>query len=219
MGKKCCILISGTCRLYNKYLIDFMNKTKSNNNLEVLDVIVSLNSESIDQEMIELLNPKKIYYNKVELPEKYLDVPKSRCSWPMRAVNTYSMYFNNYKAFKLLEEYQIENNFKYDYIIKYRSDLHSEDFLDLLQEENAILIPIGNDYPLLPATATASGGLNDQIAYGDFTSMKNYCYLYENLDNLIFNLKIIYHAETLLYHHLLNSNVKRFDYQYSIQRQ
>jgi hypothetical protein len=205
MGKKCCILISGTCRLYNKYLINFINKLKETNNLEVVDVILSLNCESLDQEMIRLLNPKKIYYAKVEVPNNLLNINKRP---ETNLLHTYSMYFNNYKAFKLLEEYQIENNFEYDCIIKYRSDLHSTDHFNLLNEEG-IFIPTGNDY----------SGVNDQAAYGDFKSMKKYCYLYENLDNMIFNLKIVIHPETLLYNHLLNYNIKRFSYHYSIQRQ
>jgi hypothetical protein len=205
MGKKCCILISGTSRLYDKYLINFINKVKETNNLEVVDVILSLNCEYIDQDIVKLLNPKKIYYAKVELPDKFLNVNKNSGT---NLLHTYSMYFNNYKAFKLLEEFQIENDFEYDYIIKYRSDLHSTDQLKLLNEQG-IFIPVGNDHT----------GINDQVAYGNFISMKKYCYMYEDLDNMIFTLKIIFHPETLLHHHLLNYNIKRFSYHYSIQRQ
>lgn len=244
--KKCCIIISGTIRLYDIYLIKFLKKLKETNKDLEIDIIISLNSNYVDDTVINILKPKKIFYDTVNIEiednntviqlgcltapcpvkispslntrtdnlilEHINHIPLSRQKFFKNAftniLHVYSMFFNNYKAFKLLEEYQRENNIIYDYIIKYRSDLCSDDNLILESSKETLYIPFGNDW----------GGLNDQVAYGDYTVMKKYCYLYENLDNLVFNMNIIYHPETLLKHHTENINIKRFNYEYKIAR-
>jgi hypothetical protein len=101
INKKCCVLISGTVRLYDIYLTNFLNNLKkSNKNLTSVDVIISLNSSNINEDVIKTLNPKKIFYNEVKVDDKYLNINKNIHT---NLFNTYSMFFNNYKAFKLLE--------------------------------------------------------------------------------------------------------------------
>jgi hypothetical protein len=75
-------------------------------------------------------------------------------------------------------------------------------------EENTCFIPEGQDW---------RDGLNDQIAYGDFKTMKKYCGLIENI-RILCESGVVFHPETLLSNHLQKEGVKikRFIYNYRL---
>lgn len=124
--------------------------------------------------------------------------------------NSYSQFKHNNECMKMIELYQKKHNMKFDIVIKYRMDINN--FNDnIIEIENPITntcyIPEGQDW----------GGINDQIAYGDFESMYKYCNVVNNIVNLC-QSGVKFHPETLLLHHLEKEklNIKRFKFNYTL---
>lgn len=120
----------------------------------------------------------------------------------------YNMYYHNLNAFNLIETYMNTHNIVYDIIIKYRADITVTNDTIKIDKcmDNTIYIPEGSDW---------DGGINDQIAYGNFNSMKKYSNLVNNIKQLCTN-GIAFHPETLLRAHLLDQKltVRRFPFKY-----
>lgn len=159
----------------------------------------SLNQESENEytkTFCEKFNIKtdQINYEKTILPDSLKDVNSGS-----HVLNTYSMFYHNYKAFCLIEKYQTSHNIHFDVVVKYRAEINSSDVLKFNETENdKLYIPNGLDY----------GGTNDQIAYGNFDVMKKYCELGNgNVEKLHLEKKTRYHPETLLCHHIKSSNL------------
>jgi len=170
----------------------------------------SLNQESEDEytkTFCEKFNIKtdQINYEKTILPDSLKDVNSGS-----HVLNTYSMFNHNYKGFCLIEKYQTSHNIHFDVIVKYRAEINSSDILKFDETKNdKLYIPNGLDY----------GGINDQIAYGDFNIMKKYCELGNgNIEKLYIEKKIRYHPETLLCHHIksLNLSLVRPSFSYQL---
>lgn len=159
----------------------------------------SLNQESENEytkTFCEKFNIKtdQINYEKTILPDSLKDVNSGS-----HVLNTYSMFYHNYKAFCLIEKYQTSHNIHFDVVVKYRAEINSSNVLKFNETENdKLYIPNGLDY----------GGTNDQIAYGNFDVMKKYCELGNgNVETLHLEKKTRYHPETLLYYHIKSSNL------------
>jgi hypothetical protein len=180
------------------------------------DCFCSLNSNSIDA-FIKLFNIKKYYLEEFELNEQEEDLYKKSIFpaliYITNVKNVASMFYNHYKNMELIDQYQIENNIKYDMILYLRSDILPEYHLDIQfkLEKNTVYIPLDNDW----------GGVNDQMAFGDYESMKKYTSLYQHLNNYIKNKVVNYHPETMLNYHLKNMdlNIVRIYYPYKLNKQ
>ena len=127
--------------------------------------------------------------------------------------NIYSMFYHNKKCMDLIENYEKNNNMKFDIVIKYRNDIDTSEVLNFDNppvSDNTIYIPNNNDW----------GGINDQIAYGSKVAMKKYCSLIDNYQKYILEDNIINHPETILKHHLISNNltVQRFVFSYFLNR-
>jgi hypothetical protein len=123
----------------------------------------------------------------------------------------YSMIENIYSAFSLIGPYQERHDVQFDCILFYRADIDSRETLAInMPLENTVYIPEGSDH----------GGLNNQIAYGNYNAMKKYSDLVNNLHKLCGEQRIKYHPETLLKQHLENEGltVVRFPYNYSLHQ-
>ena len=105
--------------------------------------------------------------------------------------NVYNMirhFINKKRVFNLLENYINQEKINYDIIISLRIDLHFNSKFEFNKiEENTIYIPKCYDY----------GGINDQLAYGDFDAMKKYMNIFDNIIELLNTNKSIVHPETL----------------------
>jgi hypothetical protein len=124
--------------------------------------------------------------------------------------NCLSMFYHNKLAFELIEREIEKKNKHYSVVIKYRGDIQSNSDFPLLLtvEKNTIYIPEGCDW---------RDGINDQIAYGDYISMKKYSHVFDNIKDYC-QEGIILHPETLLKHHLKVNHlkIKRFKFDYSL---
>ena len=121
----------------------------------------------------------------------------------------YSMVKNIHSAFSLIAPYQEKHNTQFDCILFYRADIHSEQIINItMPQENTVYIPEGADHY----------GINYQVAYGNYDTMKKYCDLVNNIQKLCGEQHISYNPETLLKHHLQNEglNIVRFPFNYSL---
>lgn len=110
--------------------------------------------------------------------------------------NTYKMFYNVYKADCLRQQFEEQNNFKYDLVIRTRPDFGIFQELDLRKlniQENQIVMP-ENGWHGNPAA-------NDQFAIGKPDSMKIYSTLFTRIKE--FNDSGFYfHPESMVAHNL-----------------
>ena len=210
--KRIAIFLSGRISGYRNY-INLKNILKIKEKYTPI-FFISLNSEVEDP----------IY---TEIVRKILDVDDSRfrsfyTETPFEILgfskmpetnffNSYSQFKHNNECIKMIENHQVKNNFMFDTVVKYRMDAEptTDKIIDLdFYEENTCFIPEGQDW---------RDGLNDQIAYGDFKTMKKYCGLIENI-RILCESGVVFHPETLLANHLQKEGVKikRFIYNYRL---
>jgi hypothetical protein len=177
--------------------------------LESLEFLKTFNL-SEDQYNIEKTIVPEILYSFKKRPETII-------------ANTYSMFYHNKRCFDLIEKYYQ----KFDIIIRFRADIHSPEVLPILNiKPNTIYIPKGQD--------PFEGTINDQVAYGDFNSIKIYCEVVNNIIafcncnkpqliksfNSIINKNTLFHPETLMKKQLdvCRLNIIRFDYTYNLDK-
>jgi hypothetical protein len=84
-----------------------------------------------------------------------------------------SMLYSQMQAFKLLEKYERQNEFKYDVVIKTRYDLLyeiTEDFINCIKTNDRIFLPSSNPYELIGSCSDifAIGSRKNMEAYFDF---------------------------------------------------
>lgn len=105
---------------------------------------------------------------------------------------TLNQWFNMMLAFSSApKDCDVYVRMRYDILIHGRLD-----FSDI--EPNTVYIPSGNDY---------RDGINDQLAYGDYESIRKYYDVYNNYDTL-YNNGCLFHTETMVKRNLDYSNVK-----------
>ena len=199
-NKKVAICISGQIRngyqecflLFNLFLINPLNA----------DIFCCFEDcdEQIKNYVNRELKPKKIIY--------VTDYIKNENN--IINTGTLSMYNKIYLANQLKKEYEIENNFIYDHVIRIRPDLILKEFLpkEIFLDKDKIHMPsilkIFNYY-----------GYPDFLAIGTSNLMNIYSniflYLIENQSNKC-NV-----SETLLYKYLILNNIKCNIIKYPIQ--
>lgn len=174
----------------SNYEIHSFLSHNSNNTLKHLDTFI--NDYNV-----------KLHENcKIDLDEFRKTVQLHRVYWSN--YETIYLHFHKYRAFSLMENYSKSNNIKYDIVIFLRADQLFETPLPILTiTDNTIYIPMDNDHC----------GLNDQFAIGNFQSMKFYCNLFNEIQNIFNHTKIGYHTETYVLLYLKNMNIVRFHLQ------
>ena len=113
------------------------------------------------------------------------------------------MWCNIYNANKLREEYEEENNFKYDYVFRLRPDffflrtLKSIDLNLKEMDDNCVMIPSRWNFPEIHPM-----GRSDIIAMGTSVSMSKYANLFKNIPKYIHKTPSMHtgnpHPESLL---------------------
>jgi len=108
-----------------------------------------------------------------------------------------SMFYSLNQALKLKQQHEIENNFKYDAVIRMRFDSDVYNW-NLQISNNMLYIPNSYDY--------AKDGINDQFCYGDSQVMDEACSCYNGLDEIVRSTKI-YNPEFCFAEHLRRCNI------------
>ena len=199
------LYIGGRSKLYDKWLI---NQIKESN--DEIDVFASLNEE-YNEKFINVIKPLRVNWENYILPEKYLSVSFTHES--TKPKNMCSMFYNNKRAFEMIETYSKENSVNYDIVVKFRPDIAVNTFPSFINPENNTVYTPDHGIFGWP-------GLNDQIAYGDFNSMKIYSAAYDYIDEYI-SKGVMFHPETMLRYHLdfNNIKIKEIDYKYELDIQ
>lgn len=197
----------------NKYEYCLENILYIKNKYNDVVFFMSLNTDEITEyhtQFMKLLSigDDQYYYGKVNYPQYiYLLSTKSQND---NRENIYSQFYNNKKCIELIENYSNKYNVKFDCIMKYRADILTDDAIEFQFPlcENTIYIPKNYDFY----------GINDQIAYGSYNTMKIYSSIVNNILLYCEEIGKHYHPETLtlynLQHH--NINIIRFPFEYSL---
>lgn len=215
MIQRVALYFSGRIRTYEQQISTLKNLSEKYN----MDVFVSLNGELDDYHRIFLdtFDIKKYNFEIFHLDEPFKNLRGYRDG--NSPYNMTSAFYNNMKAFEMIEEYQNQHGFVYDVVVKYRADVVSNEDLNLLNMDmGSLYIPEGRDYTV----HSKYKGMNDQIAYGDPEMMKIYSSLYRNMEEYLIKDNVIFHPESLLYHHLKKNDIidriKRFPFDYSLNK-
>jgi len=138
---------------------------------------------------------------------------KIRQSLPTVVPNVYSCGFHKNRCFELMEKFQT----KFDYVIYYRADIdNTEDLVLRPVEPNTVYIPA---YPNESSRNIDVDGINDQIAYGSFATMKIYCSIFFSLEEMCNQYGVLFHPELYLKKFLIDRNkiqVVPFEFKYTL---
>jgi len=144
------------------------------------------------------------------VPEILLRAPQSA---PIVVPNFYSCMFHENKCFQLLEKF----GKKFDYVIYYRADVNNtEDLVLKPLQLNTIYAP---SYENQSSRILDVDGINNEIAYGNFDSMKIYCSVVFSLEDMYRDYGVMLHPELCFKRFLIDRNkirVEMFDYKYTL---
>lgn len=211
--KKIAVYFSGRINKY-EHSLEFLKHLQ---NKYQVDYFCSLNIHEMDEyhaTFIEQLQIKHFFFQEhsdvyqTDWFERFRRLPRSAGEHPHAWYKISSSFYNNKKAFELIENCQEEN--KYDIIVKYRADIvpHQDLVFPDSIEPNTVYIPNGEDHTYHSDDPYYHfEGINDWLAYGDFESMKIYSNVYDKVDEYCSNGRP-YHPESLRLYHLEMNHLK-----------
>lgn len=145
----------------------------------------------------ELFNPKKML---IEKPRNFdlIDYSSQKALQPAHI--TFSMYYSIFKSNELKQQYEVENHFCYDFVVRARFDARIETSLDLRKFDNDFLY-YHNDCP-------NPDGLNDQFAFSNSRIMDIYSSLIHYIEKYWKEDAIVLSNELMLKWHLLKNGIQ-----------
>lgn len=165
------LCISGQLRSFNNnkdsIINCYVNNLKQYGNVHIFsatDKTISLNT--VKSVIIE----SQMFFNANIMQQ--LIALAARPDIPYNIIN---MYYKIYKCNQLKNEFERENNFKYDIAIRVRPDMAPHGQLILEKNNNTVYFPKNLDYD----------GVCDQFAYGDSQTMDVYSDMYNNILNTL----------------------------------
>lgn len=212
---KLAILFSGRIHKFKEHYENIMTNIVGNH---TADFFLSHSPElKEDLESFEqIYHPKKINNAEIVFATDY----SSFKLHPLTNMHNFmSMWYNRKRVFNELIEYMISTNTVYDIIVSLRLDAFNDEKLDfeqLIQQsklrneeaQQVVFIPEEHDW----------GGINDQLAFGNFESMQIYMSLYDDIWTLM-KEQPQFGPETILLGHLLKNDmcVYRFPFKYRLK--
>jgi hypothetical protein len=138
--------------------------------------------------------------------------------------NLWKMLYSLQKVNKLKQNYEIDNKFKYDLVIRTRPDvmLHNDVDLQVIKDR----INLNPNIISIPDNTRCGYGeyfrdlISDLMAITSSDNMNIYCDLY-NVTTDYYDSGVKFHPETLLSHHLIQHNFnfsERFGYNIDIRK-
>jgi len=194
VGKQIVITKNVLGPIPNEYNKDMPNLYETITNLKKLEIE---NNQQFISSVESNLGEKQFYLYGQSLGDNYY-------GGQAEPKYIYSQFYSIYKSFKLLESYSIEQNIKYDIVIKLRSDyclssgIFVEDFEvirnNINLDKKCIFVPdlpySNHGHPLCCLCKTNIEHTEhyedtcDVFAYSDYESMKHYMTVYEKLEIL-----------------------------------
>lgn len=154
--------------------------------------------------------------NKISIEKQVqLNVPKILERRKLKFTNTFGVcsgMYSIYKCNELKKEYETENNFEYDWVIRTRADFGLSEPLNLSEFDNSFIYA--------PNDNSHNYGFNDQFAVGSSKNMNTYSDTFLHIENAIEShntgVKTANYCdkpdnvghEQILQSHLENNNVK-----------
>jgi uridine kinase len=161
-----------------------------------------LGPDAMEQLRVIRLNPRyKLIYDSMPIttPNTY----------SQREKNTVYQWFRIQSAFNYIKTLDIDDT---DIIIRLRPDIYITStpdqfiqYLNAVREYKGIYIPLGNDLFNETYRSLVSTPINDQIAFGQYKYMKDYCNLFSEV-NLNLKIQPII-SEQILYDHLYSKGI------------
>lgn len=173
---KVCFLITGIPRRFSKYLRTYLQ------NLEEyldFDIYLYFPKENCEENYANEIFHNKTFIEILENPRYKLllldtQVPSLPERLSRKQKNCLIQWYRIHKCFQFVSDKL------YDVVIRLRPDvdilMNPTEFVSMLEkslEDNCIHIPIGYN---------EQSSVNDQIAFGPFAVMKDYCLLYTSID-------------------------------------
>jgi hypothetical protein len=180
------------------------------------------NDEINEKEIIQLYKPRKINienFNKLKhlfLTKNFTDFnPQENLKDKRRGDNDFlyavSQFYKIFDCNSLKSQYENQNGFIYDLVIRQRFDHSFINFVDLNSLNREIVhIGINHEYDLQDPTWTLSNGYStcDQFAIGSSKNMDLYSSVYSNLCNLLKKETYSECGERILWEHLKFLGIK-----------
>ena len=212
---KIAILIYGRLNKAISQYDNIINNIINNNKIEKLDFFASSDNSSNIENFVCKYKPKNYTNDKIIIDENYIKYFKQFVkARETKVENVLKHFINKKRVYNLFKKYLEISNTQYDVILSIRIDIKlSSKFVFQYPKNNTIYIPEGQDW---------SGGINDQIAYGNLDVMKKYFHIIHNCNFILKNnlSNIGFHPEnlTLANIKLFKLNIERFKLQYNIVR-
>lgn len=170
----------------------------------------SIETKRIIDKIKQLYNPKKMI---IEKTRHFLVTPimQQRLVDHRDVQGILSMFYKIEACNKLKSQYEIDNNFKYDCVIRFRGDLRVETPFPntSVSNLNSIYLPIYGNF----------GGACDQFAYGNSEIMDTYSSLFSNMEKYLFAGAPFNPEKLLLYHLEYNKlPITKVNFKYLIMR-
>jgi hypothetical protein len=195
--------------------------------LSELDINFKIKKSGVTsiKEIINILNPKKWIIDKYN--KTWETKIKNICGINFNEYNTIkdknyaynacSMYYKIMKCNELKIKYEKENNFKYDIVIRARTDYFFTDYIYLSDiktiKENQLLI-LSDKYN---CTWKKTKFTNDKFFIGTSNTMDNICNLFNNIVYYYNTKKCIIEGQSLFMTHtkICNMEIKKINDQYT----
>lgn len=193
-----------------------------------LDSRIGVYLPDSDLYLIEHLNPKKILCEKPKTFDELNHLKNLPTAIQKRlASNFYSVWMCN----ELKKNFELENNFKYDIVIKTRVDLEYFGFVELNKivseiKENSIYTPRiyqemrqNDSYPINSGGSYSS--LSDTFAFGTSVTVDGFCSVYPNFEKIYNEIYPYVYGEAYLGYqarHVHKIIVEMCDLNYKISR-
>jgi len=165
--------------------------------------------EELVAEFQKMYNPIDMNNDKIVYDIDFGIYPTLKIS-PANINNMTCHFINKKRVFRLLEEHCNITKKSYDIIISCRFDSYMDKYSPEFPLPHTIYIPHGQDWC----------GINDQFAYGDFETMKQYMNIYDNCKYLLENKGCPLHPEHLNLYNIIDCllNIQRINVHQEIIR-
>jgi hypothetical protein len=191
---KIAVCITGKIRSWNRVKENIIQNIFKDNTDVFFVCDEDLSISNIDHEITKELQS---FYD-----ESNLQLFNSRRNDATSVENCINMFYKIMKCNQLKKQHENKYNFKYDIVVRLRTDTIFKNSVTFSEDKDKIFIPNNCDW----------GGVCDQFAYGSSDLMDKFCDIFPNIKNY-FDEGCIFHPETLLQYHCnkLGLNIIRQD--------
>jgi len=166
-------------------------------------------NKSIILDILNIYNPIKLLVQK-QVPFEYGKY-KERTLPGIRSDHLFSMFYSIYKSNELKKQYEKENKFKYDFVIRSRFDVKLNSKVDFTVDGSKLYLPNG--------CFDVANGYVDCFGYSNSNYMDVYADTFNHIDNIMNKTNIRFCGEYVLRQHLDSNNIPINDnYWHSLYR-